>query len=178
MKIIAIAAVTAGGKTSAVKSLVEKIPNATSLHFDDYSFEGEVEDFYQWVKAGADDNVWNLTPLKNDIDKLISSNKYDYLFLDYPFAYKNDMIKDYLDCAIFIDTPLDIALARRVLRDMKESSSEEILCEMENYIKYERVAYLQMLKDILPSSDYIIDGSKDLETIVDEIIDIVEKNVG
>ena len=178
MKIIAIAAVTAGGKTSAVKSLVEKIPNATSLHFDDYSFEGEVEDFYQWVKAGADDNVWNLTPLKNDIDKLISSNKYDYLFLDYPFAYKNDMIKDYLDCAIFIDTPLDIALARRVLRDMKEVSSEEILCEMENYIKYERVAYLQMLKDILPSSDYVIDGSKDLETIVDEIIDIVEKNVG
>ena len=178
MKIIAIAAVTAGGKTSAVKSLVEKIPNATSLHFDDYSFEGEVEDFYQWVKAGADDNVWNLTPLKNDIDKLISSNKYDYLFLDYPFAYKNDMIKDYLDCAIFIDTPLDIALARRVLRDMKEASSEEILCEMENYIKYERVAYLQMLKDILPSSDYVIDGSKDLETIVDEIIDIVEKNVG
>ena len=178
MKIIAIAAVTAGGKTSAVKSLVEKIPNATSLHFDDYSFEGEVEDFYQWVKAGADDNVWNLTPLKNDIDKLISSNKYDYLFLDYPFAYKNDMIKDYLDCAIFIDTPLDIALARRVLRDMKESSSEEILCEMENYIKYERVAYLQMLKDILPSSDYVIDGSKDLETIVDEIIDIVQKNVG
>lgn len=178
MKIIAIAAVTAGGKTSAVKSLVEKISNATSLHFDDYSFEGEVEDFYQWVKAGADDNVWNLTPLKNDIDKLISSNKYDYLFLDYPFAYKNDMIKDYLDCAIFIDTPLDIALARRVLRDMKEASSEEILCEMENYIKYERVAYLQMLKDILPSSDYVIDGSKDLETIVDEIIDIVEKNVG
>ena len=177
MKIIAIAAVTAGGKTSAVKSLVEKIPNATSLHFDDYSFEGEVEDFYQWVKAGADDNVWNLTPLKNDIDKLISSNKYDYLFLDYPFAYKNDMIKDYLDCAIFIDTPLDIALARRVLRDMKETSSEEILCEMENYIKYERVAYLQMLKDILPSSDYVIDGSKDLGTIVEEIIDIVRNKV-
>lgn len=154
------------------------MPNSTSLHFDDYSFEGEVEDFYQWVKAGADDNVWNLTPLKNDIDKLISSNKYDYLFLDYPFAYKNDMIKDYLDCAIFIDTPLDVALARRVLRDMKETSSEEILCEMENYLKYERIAYLQMLKDIMPSSDYVIDGSKDLETIVEEIIGIVEKNVG
>ena len=178
MKIIAIAAVTAGGKTSAVKSLVEKMPNSTSLHFDDYSFEGEVEDFYQWVKAGADDNVWNLTPLKNDIDKLISSNKYDYLFLDYPFAYKNDMIKDYLDCAIFIDTPLDVALARRVLRDMKETSSEEILCEMENYLKYERIAYLQMLKAIMPSSDYVIDGSKDLETIIEEIIGIVEKNVG
>ena len=39
MKIIAIAAVTAGGKTSAVKSLVEKIPNSTLLHFDDYSYD-------------------------------------------------------------------------------------------------------------------------------------------
>ncbi|MBR1722623.1 MAG: hypothetical protein IJ727_09125 [Treponema sp.] len=70
MKIISVAAVTAGGKTSAVKSLVQKLPKSTSLHFDDYSFEGEVEDFYQWVNNGAHYNVWNLAPLKNDIEKI------------------------------------------------------------------------------------------------------------
>ena len=32
-----------------------------------------------------------------------------------------------------------------------------------------RVAYIQMLKDILPSSDYIIDGTKELEEKVEEI---------
>ena len=52
MKIIAIAAVTAGGKTSIVNELKKQIPNTMSLHFDDYSFEGEVDDFYAWTMQG------------------------------------------------------------------------------------------------------------------------------
>ncbi len=173
MKIIAIGAVTAGGKTTAIKSVVESMQKATALHFDDYSFEGEVDDFYQWVIDGADYNVWDLTPLKEDIEKVIESGEFDYLFLDYPFAYQNKMIKDYLDCAIFIDTPLDIAMARRVLRDMKDASADDIRSDMEIYLQYARCAYVQMLKDILPASDYVVDGTKNLEVIVEEIKSIV-----
>ena len=44
---------------------------------------------------------------------------------------------------------------------------------MEIYIKYARVAYLQMLKDVLPVSDYVVDGTKELETIVEEITWII-----
>lgn len=46
MKIIAIAAVTAGGKTTIVNEIKQQIKNVKSLHFDDYSFKGEVDDFY------------------------------------------------------------------------------------------------------------------------------------
>lgn len=49
MKIIAVGAVTAGGKTTAVNAVRERLPRAASLHFDDYSFEGEVEDFSKWI---------------------------------------------------------------------------------------------------------------------------------
>ena len=59
MKIIAIAAVTAGGKTAIVNEIKKRLPGTKSLHFDDYSFEGEVDDFYAWAKQGADYNVWN-----------------------------------------------------------------------------------------------------------------------
>ena len=68
-----------------------------------------------------------------------------------------------------MDTPLDIAMARRVLRDMKDASAEEIRRDMEMYLKYARVAYVQMLKDVLPSSDFVIDGTKELEEKVEEI---------
>lgn len=54
MKIIAIGAVTAGEKKTVVKSLIKRMPKATSLHFDNYSFEGEVDDFHQWVIDRAD----------------------------------------------------------------------------------------------------------------------------
>ena len=173
MKIIAVSAVTAGGKTTAVNAVKEKLPRCTSLHFDDYSFEGEVDDFHQWVLDGTDYNVWNLSPLKADIENIISSGEYDYLLLDYPFAYRNDLIRDYIDCAVFIDTPLDIAMARRILRDMNNASADEIRDEMKTYLKDARIAYVQMLKDIKPSSDYVIDGVQDLEHITMELLDII-----
>lgn len=173
MKTIAVSAVTAGGKTTAVNGLKIALKNSCSLHFDDYSFEGEVDDFHQWVLDGADYNVWNLKPLENDIIRIKNSNKYEYLILDYPFAYRNDLIKKYIDVAVFIDTPLDIALARHIIRDMENASAKEICDELTRYLQYARLGYEQMIKDIVPSSDYIIDGSLDTVQIVNKIIEIL-----
>jgi len=173
MKVIAIAAVTAGGKTTAVNEITRRLPNARSLHFDAYRFEGEVDDFYRWVQNGADYNVWNLAPLERDIIKIKEEGNCDYLILDYPFAYCNAQIKKYIDAAFFIDTPLDITLARRILRDMGDASGDEIRNGLKGYLDYARVAYVQMLKDIRPSSDHVIDGTKSVEAIVEEIINIV-----
>lgn len=64
MKIIAIGAVTAGGKTTVVNAINDRLPRTTSLHFDDYSFDGEPDDFTKWVsKAEEFYNVWDLSPL-------------------------------------------------------------------------------------------------------------------
>ena len=108
-----------------------------------------------------------------DICEIKKQSDCDYLFLDYPFAYCHEEMSKYIDCAIFIDTPLDIAMARRVLRDMQDASAEEIRKDMEMYLKYARVAFVQMLKDVLPSSDYVIDGTKELEEKVEEIKKII-----
>ncbi len=170
MKIISVAAVTAGGKTTVVNELKKRLGNAQSLHFDDYTFEGEVDDFHQWVLDGANYQVWNLKPLEDDILKIKSAGMCDYLILDYPFAYCHETIRPYIDTAFFVDTPLDVALARRILRDMSDATADEIRHDLEVYLKYARAAYLQMQKDILPSSDYVIDGTLSVEEIVNEII--------
>lgn len=170
MKIISVAAVTAGGKTTVVSELKKRLRNSQSLHFDNYTFEGEVDNFFQWVLDGANYHVWNLTPLENDILKIKSAGICDYLILEYPFAYCHNTIKPYIDTAFFIDTPLDIALARRILRDMNEASADEIRHDLEIYLKYARISFIQMQKDILPSSDYVVDGTLSIEEIVNEII--------
>lgn len=174
--IIAVSGVTAGGKTTIINELKKKIKSAKSLHFDDYDFEGKVEDFHQWVMNGADYNVWNLEPLKEDILKFKKDNETQYILLDYPFAYKNDLIKPFIDCSIFIDTPLDIAMARRVLRDMNNATGDEIREDMSFYLKYARIAYEEMLNTIRPNSDYVIDGSMQLDEIVKQIMNIIKMN--
>lgn len=170
MKIISVAAVTAGGKTTIVNELKKRLPNSRSLHFDHYTFEGEVDNFYQWVLDGADYQVWDLKPLEDDILKIKSEGICEYLILDYPFAYCHDTIKPYIDTAFFVDTPLDISLARRILRDMSDATADEIRRDLEMYLKYARITFIQMQKDILPSSDYVIDGALSVEEIVNEIV--------
>lgn len=177
MKIISIAAVTAGGKTTVVNKLKEKLDNVCTLHFDDYTFEGEVDNFYQWVLDGADYNVWNLKHLEEDIIKIMESEKYEYLILDYPFAYCHEQVKKYINTAIFIDTPLDVALARRVLRDLANASGDEIRNDLDLYLKYARIAYIQMQKDVLPSSDYVIDGTLGIDDLVGNILEILQTEV-
>lgn len=173
MKIIAIGAVTAGGKTTVVNAIKERLPKTAVLHFDDYSFEGEVEDFPKWLSEGADVNVWNLSPLKSDIERIIRSGEYDFLLLDYPFAYQHEMIREFLDLCIFIDTPLDIALARRVLRDMKDSTATEILNEMDSYLKFARICFVQMREEHSSSCDRVIDGTKALDDIINEAVECI-----
>lgn len=176
MKVVAIAAVTAGGKTTTVNEIKKQLSNVQTLHFDDYVFEGEVDNFYQWVLDGADYNVWNLEPLEKDILKIQNKGAGDYLILDYPFAYCNEQIRKYIDVAIFIDTPLDIALARRILRDMSNASGEDIRNDLLGYLKYARIAFVQMQKDILSSSNYVIDGTISTESIVDNMINIIRSS--
>ncbi|MDG5471234.1 hypothetical protein P6709_05700 [Jeotgalibacillus sp. ET6] len=165
--IIAIAGVSGGGKTAAAKQLASKLPRSMVLFFDDYDFEGP-ENIIEWVDKGADCNEWNLDPLIQDI-KNRTREAFDYLILDYPFAYKHYRTSEWIDCTVFIDTPLDVAMARRIIRDFSSRSAKDILHDMENYLTQGRRGYEEMLKTIKPDSDIIVDGKQSLSNITDEL---------
>lgn len=71
---------------------------------------------------------------------------------------------------MFVDTPLDIAMARRIIRNFKYRPTEDILMDLENYIDRGRQGYLGMLNTIKPNSDLIIDGTLPKSEIVSIII--------
>lgn len=171
-RVIAIGSVSGGGKTTAVTQLLSKLPDSKALFFDDYELEGP-DDVLEWVNRGADCEEWNLTPLLEDLEKL-QSEPLDYILLDYLFAYQHSQLNKFIDFAVFIDTPLDIALARRMLRDYKSSSKEEILLQMEYYAAHGRRAYLNMLKTIKPNSDLIVNGALSTANITNLIIEKLE----
>ncbi|BCN30894.1 GNAT family N-acetyltransferase [Anaeromicropila herbilytica] len=174
-KIIAIAAVSGGGKTTIVNELHKRLSLSKAIYFDDYDFEKYPEDFYEWVKNGADYNEWNLGKMVRDINDILAHEQLNYILLDYPFAYKNDMVTPYIDYSIFINTPLDIAMARRIVRDyVSNQSPERLNAELNYYLLHGRIAYLEMLNTVMPDSDYIIDGSLSIEEIVTKILEKIE----
>lgn len=169
--VVAIAAISGGGKTTVTRQLTRQISNTRSLHFDDYKFKGEPENFYDWTINGADYDIWNVETLVNDL-KLMINNNYNlsYIFIDYAFAYLNKQMKELINVAIFIDTPLDIAMARRVIRDFENEPCVKIINDFKYYLKYGRISYLKMLETVKPNSDIIINGCQSVGETVKEII--------
>jgi uridine kinase len=173
-KTIAIAAISGGGKTTITKQLKRMLPNSKSLLFDEYDVKGP-DDFIKWIESGGDPDEWDLSPLIRDIKEL-RRQALDYIILDYPFAYLHSQVSEFIDYAIFIDTPLDVAMARRLIRDHCNHPTENLLEELDFYINKGRPAYLHMLETIKPNSDLIVDGSLPINEIINFIREVLEKS--
>jgi thymidylate kinase len=88
-----------------------------------------------------------------------------------------------VDAVIYIDTPLDIALARRTIRnidvDLKDHTSEEKLTIVMNNLK----AYLNSLGDAYKTVGYelsrqcdiTIDGTRSLDEVSNQVMDFILK---
>ena len=170
-KVISVAAVSGGGKTTVTESLTHKLMNSKALYFDSYNFDNCPADICKWIDDGANYNEWVLTPLIKDIQHLIRDSNVDYIILDYPFAYLNSEMRKFIDVTIFIDTPLDIAMARRILRDFKEGTIDEIHNDLEHYMTYARKAYLEAIHTVKPNSDIILDGSLSVSEIINHAVE-------
>jgi uridine kinase len=166
---VSISSISGGGKTTTINLLKNRLKKSTVLYFDNYDFSNDPGD-NQFNKnlIQYNYNKWELEPLINDIEKILFECKYDYLLLDYPFSYCNDKMKKYINFSVYIDTPLDIAMARRIIRDY--NNGMDIKNEMKIYLEYGRIGYLDMQKDVKPTCDLIINGENKPEKIVEIII--------
>ncbi|WP_439876171.1 hypothetical protein ACSLGG_12650 [Bacillus mycoides] len=170
-KIISIAAVSGGGKTTITESLTHELTNSKALYFDSYKFDNCPADICKWIDDGANYDEWVLTPLIHDIEQIIQNNSLDYIIVDYPFAYLNREVGQFIDVTIFIDTPLDIAMARRILRDFKEGTIDEIHNDLKHYMIYARKAYLEAIHTVKPNSDIVLDGSLSVSEIINHAVE-------
>lgn len=168
--VIAINAISGGGKTTIARNLENLLPNAKALYFDDRNYDSDsgIDDICKWVDEGADVNRFNLDLLINDIEALINDS-IEYIILDYPFGYRHHKIAPYIDVSIFIDTPLDIALARRIVRDYDQATIANISEDMKHYLSKGRHAYLYSISSAISNADFVVDGSKSVNDIVDSI---------
>jgi len=172
--IFTINAISGGGKTTVTRELQKQLKNSKVLYFDDRNYDSDsgIEDICKWVEDGADVNKFNLERLADDIKKFKQENL-DFIIMDYPFGYRHKQITPYINYSIFIDTPLDVAMARRILRDYDNSTAIDIFDDMKQYLEQGRHAYLFGLDDAKKNADFLVDGS----LTVDEIVECIAEKV-
>ncbi len=190
--VISIASISGGGKTTAVSALKNRLGNAAVIYFDDYGdsvYQYSCCDINEWAKNSYDYNEWHTEPIAVDIERLLTV-QYDYIVLDYPFGKLNECVGKYIDFTVFIDTPLDVALARRIIRDytsrprksdfgladVEEVNLASIDKELRFYLEHSRPSYARMSETHRPVSDFIADGTKPPLQIAEEIFNAITDN--
>ena len=166
-KVIVVSGITAGGKTSLVKELVENVDNSCVLSFDDYSIDALpsappmellLEDFKTAV------NQYDITQLMDDFFLTTKKRVFEFVFIDFPFGYEHDSLKPYIDIVIYVKTPLDVSFARQVIRD-----KEEIINWSKTYLNYARPIFLEHEKIVSSNADYILDGTISMTEQVNQL---------
>lgn len=127
----------------------------------------------EWVHKGFPPSVWDLSRLVCKIRQVLQQAKTDYLILDYPFGRADYPVKDFLDLAVFVDTLLDVALARRLLRDCREASAQTIREELRFYLEQFRICFIAYA-GFQTFCDVSVEGSGSVEGIAQTLLSHIQ----
>lgn len=183
VKIIGIQGISGSGKTFLTKYLALAL-QATCLHWDDYdSISSDPPDYTEWLKTSKDYNDWKYDALGETLCLLKHGQTVtcpatqrtliptEYVIFDAPLGYDHKITGQWIDFLIFLDTPPDVALARRLLRDYQPQSKRndnEILDEISDYL-YARPVYMETYER-KNRADLILDGSQSIDLLVSEVL--------
>jgi uridine kinase len=193
--VVAVAGPAGGGKTSLVEGLVARLGDACAIHMDSYErmTREPIARVARWAERGADFDELEVPLLGDHLRRLkageaivgpaggatITPRK--YIVFETQFGRAHRATGGLIDLLIWIDTPLDVALARRVrtlcaetLRADSPGAARERLAWIEQYLG----SYLDVVRRLLllqaervrPQADVVLDGAAGREEVLREAL--------
>jgi len=165
---IGVAAAAGGGKSTLVRALGERIDDAVMVFFDDHPVTMPPNPL-QWLAAGADFNEWKSDSLEAELQSLREQQV--PIVFEAPLGRAHTATGRFIDFLVFVDTPLEVALARWVRRRMKEGiSSAEISGFLEIYESVLRPVYRAQRQQVMVDADLVVDGLAPVEDWTSQVM--------
>ena len=161
--------------------------------FDDYEESSLIPDFPAWFADGADYDAFK-TPVFTEHIRMLKNGKAvtspvggstvepaKYVVVDAPLGRLHEDSGKYIDLMVFVDTPLDVAMARRLSRDLAREGEEgpaetidNVKADMEAYPAVARPIYVGFVERIMPTCDLVLDGNLSLGQLAAAIVSNLE----
>jgi len=200
--VVAIAGVSGAGKTTLVRRVAELLGDAAALHFDDYrpvaNYPHYPAEMPQWIEAGRDLDAWEIPQLLDDLKALrggqaitLPDHKDEvrparFIVLEEPAGRERTGMGDVIDFVVWLDLPLEIALARKVVEAfdywLHHIPPAELAQAVQRGVDYfspyplARAYYLTLIERVKPNCDLILDGTRATDALAQEIVAAVETN--
>lgn len=191
--VIAITGVSAAGKSTLIREVAARLGDATELPVDDYALaEGSVTpDAVEWLRAGADPDAWQRPLLAAHLRRLRQGEAVPnpragtvtaparYVLTDEWFGRARAELHGLIDFVACIDVPLEIALARHVLRASGAfRDGEQFRARVERNMNLFlhggiRDAMLRTNAIAMADCELVVDGAKSPGLLADEVVGAV-----
>jgi uridine kinase len=179
--VVAVSGMSGAGKSTVVRRTVERLGNATALHFDDYVADSVYPpDLQDWLARGADVDEWKTPRLAADL-RALRAGTHDYVLVEEPFGKMRAEMRGLIDLAAHLDVPADVLLARRLLRRLEEERAEfgdqlldKLHGDLREHLATDRSLELTGNTTAKAAADIVLDGRRTIDeiaqTLADEIL--------
>lgn len=187
--VVAVAGPTGAGKSSLVQGLVAQLGDACALHMDHYErmTREPIGDVLRWAERGADFDELKVPLLGEHLRALKAGEPvvepagratiapHKYIVFETQFGRAHRATGSLIDLLIWIDIPLELALARKLkafcaeaLRGEREPRErlEWLDGYLASYLALVRRLLLVQAARVRPQADLVVDGSGALEPMV------------
>ena len=191
--VIAVSGPAGSGKTTVCKALADSL-DAPTIFFDDYAGRSNLPtNLQKWLDDGADFNEWETPALVADLQKLKAGESIEnpagqtiesgpVIILENPLGCAHKALASCIDFLIFLDTPLEVALARFVLRELTSGAAltrfaatdeaerhAALQMYLQGYLSVFRHVYREQHEQVTASADYVVNADQSIEAIMAEI---------
>lgn len=184
--VVAISGISGSGKTTLTRLLAYRL-NGTSIFWDDFDeISHAPADYVAWYESGSPGGAtaWDY-PLLADTLRTLKAGKplrspangenlgpRAWIFFDAPWGRDHQQTAPCIDFLVHLATPLDIALARRILRDYNaETLTKDLLEDIRFYIERSRPLFAEQPKEKI---DLVVDAAKPLGVVAREITEYLQ----
>ena len=187
--VIAVSGPSGAGKSTVVRNLATRLDDAMALYFDDYEASSIYPDMAQWLADGADPNQFQTPQLSADLRTLCAGKAItlahngqvaqptSVIVLEEPFGRERAEVADLIDFVVCIDLPLEIALARKLLRMLgfflaeqtPDAFAKQLQFFLPWYIESGRELYRAAQQRVLRNCDLIADGTLPPDALANSI---------
>lgn len=199
--VIGISGPVGAGKSTLAAGLAQALADAAILQFDHYEriTEQPISDIRQWMEEGADLDAIRIPGLAQALQSLkegvavidpasgatIEPRK--YILFETQFGRQHTATGRYIDLMIWVDTPLDMALARKV-RQFASSVAEGapgaartfapwLSDYLENYLDVVGELLRIQKKTVALGADLSVDGEREPVVVREEVARLIRERL-
>jgi uridine kinase len=179
--VLAVAGGTASGKSTLAEALARHHPDSVGLiHLDD--FYVPAHDPRRGVRTrsatGAETLDWNHpgsideTAASSAIDSATGSGRYRLVVVEGLFALTLPAVAARASWRVYVDTPDDIRLARKILRKI-ETQRQDPRVSLLNYLSSGRERHAVHVAPSRSLADLVVDGTADEYAMIAEVLTLI-----